>query len=636
MSLAIPDVFVSVDIPEPTPTVTSPALTPCVIGEHYHVAQEEFVANVSPGDTGPWPYPGLPSSENDPSQKLSVDTTSRFAPTFTLVAEDGTQQDVTSEMNVTASDFDIGGAFPFSGALYVSYRARHDKYAGTERELLTASSFEELTSLFSEAGIGPANPLGYAMYQSMEYSGLAAAGVAVTNPTDGGQGQYSAQVQNVTGAYSEVLQFLETEDVYTVVPLTPNELVHSLVENHVNRMSNPTGGNQERLTVLAPRIDGEDVVRRGRGFTPWYPITDDTSTDLADSFSNKAAGDTIERGGYTIVKTADGTYYVQGLVPSGSGTAETVTLGGTSYSVSFNGLFLIGLEESAISPPTRALESDDRIEFQADDGSTVEATIQALPIPQHENVIEVDAGGANPVDSRPWQAIRVIDPATERTEFIDLHKAKARSIENERVVLVMPNFVGDMDAGIDVPSHYAAAQLAAEFCRTGEEPAGAAPGVEPFFQLRDSTEQVFRSSGFFTPSELEEIVSAGWTILANDRDGEPVNTLRTVTTDASAVERMEAILVVERDYLSRFFRNELSEGLRDFRISGRTLDLLGLQASEIATTLSDPQSEHYRYQNVSVEDVRQSEENPDTVIYEVTARHLYPYNRGEVEATIVT
>jgi hypothetical protein len=218
---------------------------------------------------------------------------------------------------------------------------------------------------------------------------------------------------------------------------------------------------------------------------------------------------------------------------------------------------------------------------------------------------------------------------------VDLYKSKARAVSNERIVMVMPNYVGDTEAEMDVPAFYAGAQLAAELCLAGEEPAGAAPGVEPLPGFRDSTENTFRSVRYFTPSELEEIAGAGWTILANDNIGEQVNTLRTVTTDGSTLERMEAILGVERDYLARFFRGELEEQTREVRVSTRTLNVLGLRASEVSRTLSDPESQHYRYRNVSVEEVRQSEENPDTVIFEVEATHLYPYNEGQVQATIV-
>lgn len=635
-SYSLPDVFVDITIPEPTPVIESPGLPTCVVGEHYFVENEAFVASVDTTDSKTRDYPNLPDSQNVDAP-LEVDASGDFAPTFYVLTDAGKKVDVTDEISATASGFTTSG-LSVSGSLHVSYRARDDRYAGTQQELLSASTFDDLIQLFGNAAaLGPANPLGYAMYKAWSHSNIEVQGVAVTNPANAdGTGNYSAEISNETSAYQSALDMLKVHDPYMVVPLTFNESVHSVVESHVDYMSAQDGGNQERRTIFVPNMDGDITVRRSDGFIPWYPISDNTSTDLADSFSGKSVGEEITRGGYRIIKAGSGTYYIRDYVPDANGTSMTVGLGGTDYTVEFTGMMLVELDESAVAPASRRIRSDDTFAWTADDGSDVTATIQSVPLPGHENLLEIDAGSASPVESQEWQAIRSIDPATERDKSVRAYKSKAMGVDNERVVNIMPHYVGDIETGQDVPAYYVAAQLAAEASLTSVEPAGASIGVDPLGGFRDSTEYLFRSVRYFTPSELDEIAGAGWTILANDRPGQEINTLHTLTTDTSSIERMEFTLGVERDYLARFFREELSEDTRQFRINDSAIQALHLRATEIATTLSSQSSSHYRYRNVSVESVEQSESDPDRVIYEIEAEHLYPYNEGLVRARIVT
>jgi hypothetical protein len=642
---SLPDVFVDITIPEPTPVIQSPGLPTCVVGEHYFVETDAFVSNVTDGESGTTnTYPNLPESQNVSGQDLEVDVSSDFAPTFYVVTDAGETIDVTDEMNATASDFTISGAMPEGGALFVNYRARDDRYAGTQQELLSVSTFDDLINLFGgPEALGPANPLGFAMYKAWSHSNIEVAGVAITNPKNAdGTGNYSAAISNETAAYQSVLDMLKVHDVYMVIPLTFSEAVHSITEAHVDYMSSAGGGNQERRTIVVPNMDGEITVRRSDGFIPWYPINESPGgTAISSALDNANVGEETTVGGYRIVKAAEGNtnsddYYIRDYVPSTNGTGETVTLDGGDYEVNFSGLMLAELDSSAVSPAAQRIQSSDSFNWTADDGTSVTGTIQTVPLPGHEKILEIDVGSAAPVESQEWAAVRSIDPATERDKFVRAYKSKAMGVNNERVVNLMPHYVGDIETGQDVPAYYVAAQLAAEASLTSVEPAGASIGVDQMGGFRDSTENLFRSVRYFTPSELDEIAGAGWTILANDRPGQQINTLHTLTTDTSALERMEFTLGVERDYLARFFRSELSEDTRQFRINESAIQALQLRAAEIATTLSSQSSQHYRYRDVSIEAVEQDEDQPDRVIYDVEAEHLYPYNQGKVRARIVT
>lgn len=641
MPYNLPDVFVNVDIPAPSPTITAPGLSPCVVGEHYFIAKDKFVANVSPGDSGPWSYPDLPDSTNDNATKLSVDVSStNYSPTFYMVTDAGEEIDITDQIDPTSSEFSLAtnGSFPESGSLFVSYRARHDKYAGTNMQILTAATFDDLTNLFGTDGITPGNPLGYAMYQTWVENQIEVKGVAVTNPTSGGTGSYSDPISNESLAYQQAFDFLKKRDVYTVVPLTFNSKVHGQAEAHVDYMSRAQGGNEERRTIVVPEMDGNTAIRRGNDFTPWYLISDSgTSTDLEDSLGGEDVGAEITRGGYRIVKAADGspgTYYIRGYVPSSN--PETITIDGNDYDVDAGSTWLIELDGSVVRPSSQRIKSSDSFTWVQDDGTEISASIQAAPLAQHENILEVDASSASATEGEAWEVIRSVDPVTQRSKFVDNYKLKATGIGNERVTLVTPHWIGDTQVGHDVPAYFVAAQIAGEVCLTSEQPAGAAPGVDTYAGTRESTSHLFKSVRYFTNSELEEIAASGWTILQNSRPGAALNTMHTVTTDTGSVERMELILGVERDFLARYFRSELDDELRDFRINDRTLNTLAIRAGTVAAALSSPNSNNYRYRDVSVTNIQQDPSQPDRVIFDVEAEHLYPFNQGKVNVSIVT
>lgn len=621
-----PDVFVSIDLPASSPTIEVGTLTPVVIGEHYFVAKDSYVGDIASASTATFSYPGLPDSTNATNTPLAVDTTGLYKPVFTVITEEGTSVDVSDDVAATASDFTLTGGAP-AGALFVSYRARDDRYAGLNRRLLEVSSSDDLINLFGTDGIGPANPLGYALYKMWTREGIAVRGVAVTDAENGAVGSYSATISNLPLAYSLVLDFLKLHDVFAIVPLTTNAGVRDLVRSHINFMSSELG-KSERRAICVPEMSGDIVVRGGSSYEVWNTI-DDTGagTTLSTLMSGVSIGDTASLGGAPVLKVADSEFYIKGVAP-GLGTI----IEGNTFDIT-NTTFLAEFDLSLVRPAAVRVKSTDSF-VVLESGTARTLDITTVGAAGDENLLKISNPSNYLPDGKTHQFVRSIDPVTERSAFVAAYKQLARSYADERLVLVTPESVYDAEAGHDVPSYFVAAMLAVEVCMTGRQPAGAVPGVSAY-GFEESKSSLFKSSRYFTEGELDEMAAAGWTFLVNPAAGAPVNTRHTLTTDMSTLETGEFILGVERDFLARTFRNELRKSLRQFRLQTSTIGSVAIRCDAIATTLSLPGSTSRCYEDVEIVSVIQDPDAPDGLLIDVEATHLYPYNRGSVRVRIV-
>lgn len=625
------DVFVQVDLSAALPQVQAPFLLPVSLGEHYFVKQGAFVAEVAGDEVDPFAYPGLPSSQNVADTPLVVDASGDFAPTFYVLTEDGGDVDVTGEIAATGSQFTISGDVP-AGALFVSYRARDDRYAGAQRRLLRASSLEDLTTLFGADGLGPANPLGYAMWKSYERGQVSVGGVAVTDALSGGVGSYTAPLANEVLAYADAIDYLRlVEEAYAITPLTENAAVIDLLHAHVKDMSSLLG-RSERRAFCAPSMSGGIVVRGGSEYDVWRPIVDNVAggaTVLADAMAALSVGQTYVLGGYPVIKAGASEFYAKGA-PAG-----TLTSGGNDFDVT-EASILVGIGSSAVAPAATRVKSSDAFRGYID-GVSFELAIEAIGIAGDASLLRLSnsGGDGDGAEGGAYQFVRTIDPVTDRSGYIAAYKQLARSYQSERLVLVGPERIHDdsLPAPQDVPAYFAAAALAAECCRVGVQAAGQAPGVDPF-SFTDSKAVLFRSSRYFTGSELADIEGAGWTLLVNDSIGARLTTQRSVTTNTNTVEEMEIILGVERDFASRYFRNELRKRLRRFRIEEQTIGIVGLVAGSVCTDLTDSTRPTRCFRSLSVTSVQQDEEIRDQIVLDLEGEQLYPFNKALVKMRI--
>jgi hypothetical protein len=628
-----PDVFVTVEIPVASPIIETPKLIPCMVGEHYFVKIDEFVADIGGSESTTYPYASLPFSTNDPAKKLEVDILSDFKPAFTVITDAGDTINVTSKITATNSGFTkaAGQTLP-AGSLYVTYRALSDAYAGTEAQLVTASSFEDLINLFGPDGLGPANPLGFAMYMQLIHTNLAVAGASITRPpTQEGVGQYSGVLADLPMAYKQTLDFLRVMDVFAIVPLTQNGFVMEMALAHASYMSGQ--GKSERRIFFAPNMTGPIAIRGGASFTPWYTITDSGGTRLSTETVGKPNGAIFQIGGFDILKVGASEHYIKGVAPSGS----PVAIDGSNFTVAAGPATIIDLGQSAVRPASTRIKLTDTFAAAITGGGQTNLAVQIVGAGGHENFVKVANASAITFTGGAYKFLRTINPVTQRAELVAAYRQVARSYSNERLVLIMPDYVATTVRGelLDLPAYYAGVLLAGEVCKVGREPAGATPGAFPLTGLRDSVDNLFRSSRYFSEEEMDAIGGAGWTILVNTRPGATLTTRDTLTTDMSDIERGELILGVERDFLCRFFREEMRKDLRQFRIDAQSLEAMSIKLGAIASALTTAGSASRCFRSIDILSVIQDPEERTAIAVEVEATQLYPYKKGKVRVKIV-
>lgn len=665
MAYTKPDVFVSVLFEGAAVALDTPLLLPVAVGPHFHVARNAFAGNFDASVSATIPYPKLPNSWNRPDIPLAVDIDSMWAPQATMVlAGSGEEVDITEMLSYQADQIlkpvftdDYNGE-PYTGAIYVTYRALSDQYSGVNRELLRASGPSELTELFGPDALGPANPLGFAMQMMLLQAGVAVGGVAIgALPDASGQGRYeSAAALDEVSAYAYALEELEKfPEVQQITPLTQSDYVLDVVLTHCNAMSSYSGRSERRM-LFTPSMspywpvrgeDDQDVYFAIRAQDASGALLLNDSVDAADPETAIGYEHEVSEGSNTYrilrIEAGDGltygTFVLNGYNPST--TDEVLMIGGNQYNVTYLGS---GTTRSAWVKFSRSLFQPQANRVRIGDSLGLENTteeaygiIASTGVAGVEELARVEWTGDDypSTDDIASQRFRVFrfKRDRERAEGLAL---MAESYGSERLTMVAPATLGFNVNGtnLDLPSYYAAAQLGAEMCLVGRRPAGAAPGAFPLTAVRDPFFTPFLSSRYFTEAELDLAAGGGVTFLVNTQPGGPLTSRHTLSTDMSDIRRREAILGVERDFLAKTFRLAFRDRLTKSRIDESLLNTLQIEATAIATGLTRVGSPRRSFRSISIESIEQDPVQPDKVTMQVRAVHLYVFNYLDVVITI--
>lgn len=674
MSYTKPDVSVFIDLEAQSFDVPTPGLWPCMVGEHYHVIEDTYGGFSRANESQTYTYPDLPDSYNDSSQKLTVDTDGDFAPKVEMVLDaTGERVEITDKVTFNGTDFtvpvitDTLDGVSYTGAIYVSYRALSDEYSGVNTDLIKAQTTEQLVSLFGSAGIGPANPLGFAMFKALEHAQIGVSGVAIgSTPAGDGSGTYQGMSYDTVQAYTYAFEFLKGENVYGIVPLTHNNYVLDTALSHVEYMSSPSG-KSERHLVFSPSIDENWPVRsESDSVTDWYNITTSSGTVAEQTVLNDGtdpateetdAGYSHEVDGYKILRISSGngdnvgTYLIGGIskaeLDSGS-----ITLSGESFSLVADesldadedgstdpsAVVYIDIGESLFSPSNQRIRLSDKLQMR---GESNFGYVTELGVADINSLVKIAGDGTGDYDyidndEVGEKRVTFFRPKSG-FEVVEGIRDMARSYSTGRLTFIGPDWYSALIDGkkTDVRGFYAAAQLAAELCLVGQQQAGAVPGSEGLTGLRNSVEEVWKSSRYFNSEQLDTAASGGFTWLVNDQKGLPVYTRHLLTTDMSSIEARETILNVERDFAARTFRKSLRPDIHRYRIDNSLLQTLTMKANSIAEALTSPDSQSRSFRSISIEEIAQDPDQPDTVNMKVDLTHLYPLNNIKVTLSIV-
>ncbi len=181
-----------------------------------------------------------------------------------------TNNGATMEMNV------------YKGDMYVQYRALQTVDCGK------VYSLDDVTLVEDTIGpVTPDCPLAFGVYKALQNSG----GVEV---------KYVAVCSDDLAGYTEAINGLVgRNDVYSLVPLTQDQEIHSLFQAHVDSMSTPENGRWRRAICNSAAVTEQVVVNEDDSGNPVLAkVLDDPATSGTQ---------------YTLVHWTDGLFLTKGV-----------------------------------------------------------------------------------------------------------------------------------------------------------------------------------------------------------------------------------------------------------------------------------------------------------------------------------
>ena len=376
-----------------------------------------------------------------------------------------------------------------AGQLYVTYREWVSSLAD---EVNSISDVADLDQIPGQLDID--NPLKWGVYKALSNSnGTVVKYTAVANPDD-------------LDSWVQVLERIKgRDDMYNLVPLTFNRLVHNLWAAHVGAESNEYANNWKSSFFALQSRPHKLVVGEGALIADVLgnAIADPTLATLSD---DPNATDTQ----YTLLQVPPGTsntsgYFITNQVQPGDIVRYNYVVDG------------FGDEQYEEYVVDRVLSENSLLLYT---GGSV-----AITQPQRFEV---------------WHN-------RDRNEIAEEIATSAGGYGNRRVCAVWPDQVGE--AGVMQPGFYLAAALG-----------GLVSGVVPHQPLTNVEVAGFddfsRSYKYFNETQLNRMAEAGVWIVTEDKDGTPFSR-HALTTDNLDLNRREEMIRRNVDSMSYLFLRRL-------------------------------------------------------------------------------
>lgn len=439
-------------------------------------------------------------------------------------------------------------------------------------------SISDTTTL--EQVLGPlnqSNPLGLAMFfQIINAPGIACKGMGVAAAS-------AAEPEGTLFAYSQVTNFLQSEEVYALCPLTSSKSVHELFIAHVNFMSG-AAQKGERIVITCPL----DPVR-------------DNDTVVASGLS---ANTTATPNQLTVDSNPN-----QGLIDNGINPALPID------------------EEDEVfvelSITTGSVQEVRRYSVSAVNGVLVSFRNSFSPGFNQDGFYTTTPLTETLVNANWSMQVRGDELLIPGSTLLDKDRvaatvaARSESIGNRRVVSVFPDTVVAVVEGSDqqIPSYFYGAGW------TGMVAAN--PPQQGFTNLPSTGfTGVKGSQDTFSTQQLNLMAGGGTYIIVQDVEGGPIISRHQLTTDLTSVETRELSITKVVDFVAKFMRTGLRNYIGTFNITQPFLDML--------STVIQGQLSFLEEGGVilggDLNNLIQDKNNPDTVLVDITLDVPYPCN----------
>ncbi len=463
-------------------------------------------------------------------------------------------------------DANLLGSTTPTANVYVSYKAlRLDKSdQATTPSLLSFGTTTEV-----EADIGPIsadNPLALGFFFALANSpnnavkGIGVSAVTATKPA------------GTVAAYTSALEFLGSQDVYFLVPLTQDPTVHAVVQTHVASASLPTN-KSERIAFINQPVpsfaSATNVASGTAGNTT--TVVGQSPASFSTSVNLTAAG--VQAGDILVVTSLASTSDSPDAVNGTDGPLYGITLTGVSSGDDFVAEF---------------------------DGTTAGLST-----------------GWNSLVDTDWTIYRAGAAITSAADQALEVQAIGEGFADRRIFHVVPDTVfADVNGtNLGLEGYYAAAALAG---KCGEEPPSQGKTnstIAGFTAAKNSNDR-------FSVAQLDAIAGGGNLIFIQESQSSPLKVRHQLSTDVSTVQKRELSITMAIDYVAKFMRLALSKQIGRFNITQSFLDALATSIQGLGRFLVASKI----VRSFQISSIEQDETNPDTINVTVLLEPLYPSN----------
>jgi hypothetical protein len=468
---------------------------------------------------------------------------------------------------LTGEPFDPGAA-----DLYVQYHGLRKDVSplATNPGLVRASSVDTLTEVLSP--INSDNPLALGMFfMLLNAPGIECAGMGVDETTP-------AAPSGTLEAFTRVANFIESEEIYTVAPLTHDETVHQMFKSHVEFMS---GAEQkgERILFVCPTVPSRAI-------------------------------DTVVASGLSAESTATSNQLVVEVNPS----AGLVDLGLNPLSLEYNDQVYIEL--TVAGALRRYLVSTVN--------STLVVVTTTFSAGQNADDFFTTTDLTETVVNADWSmkvrgAKLLIAGSTlpDKDSIAETVAERSAAYKQRRMYLVHPDtLVATLDGlSENIPGFYACSAIAGMIAKF--------PPQQGFTNLpMTGFTGVKGSNDTYSVKQLNQMAGGGTYILIQEAQGAPLTCRHQLSTDLSAIEKRELSITKVVDYCAKFLRTGLRNFIGTFNITQPFLDTLSTVIHGMLGFLT----ENGIILGGDLNNLIQSKDQPDLVLVDITLDVPFPCN----------
>lgn len=478
-------------------------------------------------------------------------------------------------------DGDLLGSSTPTATVYVSYRALRVDLSpdATNPTLWEVNSQEQREALLGPASID--NPLSLAAFLALNSSPNRALKVL-------GVGQVAAsQPFGLTAAYSRAWDFLSSENVHLILPLTQDPSTHQSLNAHVAALSQPSEKAERigmfntsmplftKATVLGSGSQGNGG--SGSGGNPMR-MTGENPAEFRTSVDLTAAG--AQAGDILVVTALSGS--------SSELTAVDGTIGP-----------LYGL-------PILGVKSGDDFVLEVDASGLTDTAWDLL--------IDVD-----------WALYRAGTAIVQPADQAEVIAQTSEGFANRRMFHMWPDLVSLDVNGTEqlLPGFYLAAGWAGRANSRSPEFGFSRTDVPGYLSLR-------HSNTYFTRAQLDRIAGGGTWISVQESQNAPIKCRHQLSTDTSSIEKQEFSITRVVDYTAIYLRQGLDRQVGKFNITQSYLDGLSSTIQGLLRSLV----ESGKLRSANLVSIGVNETRPDKIDVVIAIGVPFPANLIEITLQI--